>query len=155
MRRDEGTRAYWAEIYPELSEGKPGLLGAITNRAEAQVTRLSIIYALLDCSQVIRLEHLGAALGLWEYCEASAAYIFRDFFGDPLADELIAYIRQRGEVTGTELYNQYRWKAAGRLNLILNSLEAAGIITCETISPGSRGRPKRIYRYRGGEGFQR
>lgn len=150
MKRDEGTRAYWAEIYPTLSEGKPGLLGAITNRAEAQVTRLSIIYALLDCSQVIRLEHLGAALALWEYCEKSAAYIFHDFFGDPLADEIVAYIRQRGEVTRTELYNQFRWRAAGRLDSLLRPLEAAGIITCEIFSPQSGGRPKRVYRYGGG-----
>ena len=50
--------------------GHSGLYGAVTSRAEAQVVRLSLIYALLDCSPVIRQEHLLAALALWEYCEA-------------------------------------------------------------------------------------
>lgn len=73
MRRDDQARQIWWEVYPELSEGHPGLFGAVTSRAEAQVLRLSCIYALLDCSAVVRKEHLLAALGLWEYCEASCS----------------------------------------------------------------------------------
>jgi hypothetical protein len=30
---------------------------------------LAMIYALLDCSALIRLEHLKAALALWDYCD--------------------------------------------------------------------------------------
>jgi len=41
LRRDEEARAIWHEVYPELSEGKPGLLGAVIARAEAQVMRLA------------------------------------------------------------------------------------------------------------------
>src|SRR5947207_2911377 len=47
----------WREAYPDLSEGKAGMLGAITGRAEAQAMRLSAIYALLDKSALIRPEH--------------------------------------------------------------------------------------------------
>jgi hypothetical protein len=36
------ARQRWREIYPELSEGEPGLLGAIIGRAEAQVIRLAL-----------------------------------------------------------------------------------------------------------------
>ena len=46
--RTEAARQLWAEIYPELSEGKSGLVGALTARSEAQVLRLSCIYALLE-----------------------------------------------------------------------------------------------------------
>src|SRR5262249_31625989 len=53
VTRSDGARELWYAVYPELSEGKPGLLGAITARAEAQVLRLSCIYALLDCSAKI------------------------------------------------------------------------------------------------------
>ena len=35
MQRDQAARARWAAIYEELSEGKPGLLGHVTARAEA------------------------------------------------------------------------------------------------------------------------
>ena len=41
MRRDAEAQVMWAEIYDELSEGKPGLFGAITARAEVQVMRLA------------------------------------------------------------------------------------------------------------------
>src|SRR5262249_26875119 len=36
VRRDEPARALWHEVYASLSEGLPGLLGAMTARAEAQ-----------------------------------------------------------------------------------------------------------------------
>jgi len=29
MRRDDRARAIWCEVYGDLSEGKPGLLGAV------------------------------------------------------------------------------------------------------------------------------
>ncbi|MGE0827258.1 MAG: hypothetical protein AB7P18_34690, partial [Candidatus Binatia bacterium] len=65
VKRDEAARALWAAVYHDLSEGKPGLLGAMLSRAEAQVLRLSLIYALLDKSSAIRIEHLRAALAVW------------------------------------------------------------------------------------------
>ena len=76
VRRDEKARVIWKGMYPALSEGKPGLLGSVTSRAEAQVMRVALIYALLDESEFIRTEHLFAASSVWDYCEASARYIF-------------------------------------------------------------------------------
>jgi hypothetical protein len=46
LRRDKQARAIWHSVYPSLSEGKPGLLGAVTSRAEAQTMRLACLYAL-------------------------------------------------------------------------------------------------------------
>ena len=66
----------WAAVYPSLSGGQDGLLGAITARAEAQVVRLALLYALLDGQTGISEVHLTAALALWEYCEASVAFIW-------------------------------------------------------------------------------
>ena len=79
--RDDQARTVWAEVYPKLSDGRPGLLGAATSRAEAQVMRLATIYALLDKSAVVRPEHLMAALAMWEYAEQSAKYIFGNCAG--------------------------------------------------------------------------
>ena len=45
-------------------------------RSEAQVIRLSLIYALLDSQDVITFPHLDAALAVWAYCEAWALRIF-------------------------------------------------------------------------------
>jgi hypothetical protein len=94
LKRDEAAREVWLAVYPKLAEGRPGLLGAITARAEAQVMRLACIYALLDLSPVIRREHLEAALALWEYAEASAKYIFGESLGDPVADTILEALRK-------------------------------------------------------------
>src|SRR5262249_4310160 len=82
MTRTDAAKALWREAYEALAEAKPGLLGPITARAEAQVLRLSCLYALLDMSAVVAVPHLLAALALWDYCEASARYLFGDELGD-------------------------------------------------------------------------
>jgi hypothetical protein len=45
VERDPEAGKLWAEMYSELSADRPGLLGAATSRAAAQVLRLSLIYA--------------------------------------------------------------------------------------------------------------
>ncbi len=94
MNRSTKARKLWADVYPELSEGSAGLLGSVTSRAEAQVTRLSLIYALLDHSPRIQTQHLKAALAFWEYSKASAEFVFGESLGDPLADEILRALRQ-------------------------------------------------------------
>jgi hypothetical protein len=42
--RDAGARELWHRVYPALSNGRPGLLGAVTARAEAQGVRLAALY---------------------------------------------------------------------------------------------------------------
>ena len=138
LRRDDKARAIWHEVYPQLSQGKPGLLGAMIARSEAQVMRLACIYALLDLSSLIQQEHLLAALAVWEYCESSARFIFGDSLGDPVADQILQAIRQapRG-LTRTEirdLFKRHKRKeqidrALGILvsqNLVRGSPEATG-----------------------------
>jgi hypothetical protein len=93
MHRDDEARAVWREIYGPLSEGKPGLAGALLARAEAHVLRLAMLYALLDQSPQIRAPHLLAALALWDYSERSVYYVFGDSLGDPVADELLRLLR--------------------------------------------------------------
>src|SRR5262249_20375223 len=91
------------QIYDELADDDPGgMLGAATARAEAQVLRLSVAYALTDRSSTIEVAHLDAAHALWQYCRASAAYIFGDASGDPLVEKLVQIVhegstRRRGE----------------------------------------------------------
>ena len=72
----KSARGTWEAVYEALSEGKPGLFGAVTNRAEAQTVRLALVYAVMDRSRTIEGEHIEAALALWDYAEASARYIF-------------------------------------------------------------------------------
>jgi hypothetical protein len=108
MKRDT-AHALWHQVYKELSDGKPGLLGAMISRGEAQVLRLSMLYALLDCSAAIRREHLAAALAVWNYAEASCRYIFGDALGDPVADEILGALRRTEEgLTRSEIHGLFQ-----------------------------------------------
>jgi len=133
MCRDEDTRAIWREVYQELSQGKPGLLGAITSRAEAHVTRLSCIYALLDRSAVIRRPHLMAALALWEHAEESARFIFGDALGDPNADAILKALRMTAAgLTQTDIMAFFnRNKPANEIQRALEVLIASGLAKSE------------------------
>ncbi len=141
MVRDEGARTVWHAVYPRLSEGKPGLLGAATGRAEAQVMRLAIIYALLDQSTVVREEHLLAALAVWQYCEASVRYIFGSALGNPTADELLLEIRRRGSrgMSRTEMREHFgRHKRSSEIAAALLSLRDLDLIQAQKAPTGGR-----------------
>jgi hypothetical protein len=87
---------FWEEIYPVLSKDQPGLLGAITARAEAQTIRLALVYALLDGSPQITQGHLEAAQALWTFCDDSARYVFGDLVGESFTDEVLLVLRSAG-----------------------------------------------------------
>jgi hypothetical protein len=97
LRRDDEAEELWAQVYPELSEGKPGLLGAITARAAPQILRISGLYAVFDCSPLIRVPHLKAALACWRYAENSARWIFQTGTGNKNADKILAALRVAGK----------------------------------------------------------
>lgn len=129
LHRDDGARALWHSVYASLSDGKPGLFGAVTSRAEAQVMRLACLYALLDKSPQVMQPHLLAALEVWKYCEASAQYIFGDALGDPLADDLLRMLRASPYgMTRTELSNALgRNRAGADIGRALEFLAAHGL----------------------------
>jgi hypothetical protein len=141
LRRDGAARAFWAEVYGPLSEGKPGLSGCMLARAEAHVMRFASMYAALDCSPLIRVEHLQAALALWDYSEASVRHIFGDALGDPLADDLLRILRSVGKAgaTRTELHGFLgRHHAADRINRALGVLLKAKLARCDHLQTSGR-----------------
>ena len=100
---DRNARELWSRVYDRLSEGESGRFGAAIARAEAQVRRLALLYAMLDQSEDIRVEHLRAALALWWYCEESARVIFGGL--TPLQKRLIE-ILLRGPRTATQIQRE-------------------------------------------------
>jgi hypothetical protein len=119
----------WERNYAALSGDRPGLLGAILGRAEAQVMRLALIYVLLDNKTEIDLPHLGAALAVWAYCEDSATQIWGDMLGDDVADTILAALKTAGlaGVGRTELSNLFsRHVPSARITTVLQNLQSAG-----------------------------
>ena len=152
MRRDAAAKAAWHAVYRPLSEDRPGLVGSLLARAEAQVLRLSMLYALLDGTDTIRPEHLDAALALWEYVEASVVYIFGTSIGDPVADTLLIALAEapeeglsRKQILTETFQGHLR---ADELDRVLRLLQQRQLVQVEKLpAEGGRGRPKEIVKY--------
>ena len=140
FRRDAAARQLWQDRYPALSQLRPGLRGAATSRAEAQVLRLSAIYAALDSTSIIGLPHLQAALAVWDYCYTSASLLFGMSTGDPIADR----IREAIEASHAGLSkHQIRRLFHGhlesnRIDAALEKLVALGALTVHSEPTGGR-----------------
>jgi hypothetical protein len=102
-------------------------------RAEAHVTRLAMLYALLDRSHVVTAKHLTAALALWQYAENSVRFVFGSSLGNSFADRLFELIRACPDgMTTTGIHqalgNNY---PASRIQPALSQLEAIGAVRME------------------------
>jgi hypothetical protein len=145
FRRDAAARQLWQDHYPGLSQLRSGMRGAATSRAEAQVLRLSAIYAALESTSVIGLPHLQAALAVWDYCYTSASLLFGMSTGDPIADR----IREALESSDPGLSkNQIRRLFHGhleahRIDAALEKLLTLGAISTRTEPTG--GRPSSLW----------
>jgi hypothetical protein len=82
------ARELWsAELYPDLSRGAPGNLGALTTRGAPIVRRLAHIFALADGATQVLPQHLRAARAVWQYS--------RDSLGDIYGEEPLSQLAQR------------------------------------------------------------
>ena len=93
ITRTPALKKAWHAVYDELSSAKPGLVGKILSRAEAQVMRIACLYAVLDGELEVDAVHLFAALALWEYCDASARLVFGNGGADPDVEKLVEALK--------------------------------------------------------------
>jgi hypothetical protein len=141
--RDEQARDLWHDVYPVLSQVHPGQYGAATSRAEAQVLRLSAIYAVLDCTPIIGLPHLQAALAVWDYCSRSAALLFGTSTGDHTADRILEAINASpgGFLSRSQMSALFHGHlSSSRIEAALEQLVSVGAIFQSSTQP-SGGRP--------------
>lgn len=138
--RDAGD--LWDSGYERLETSRTGLLAAVTNRAAAQTRRLATLYALLDCSDTITVEHLAAALEIWAYCENSARFLFSDRTGDPDADVILQALRNAGEqgLTRTEIRDLFSRNRPERIPVALSVLLVRGLARMQ-VDNDTGGRP--------------
>jgi hypothetical protein len=111
MSRNSDAENLWGQVYQNLTDDRFGLFGIITQRAAAQVLRLSMIYALMDQANIITKPHLEAALALWEYSEQSVKMIFQDMTGDGNVDLVGRCGKTFKKMTRTQI-----WTLIGRNN---------------------------------------
>lgn len=140
MRRDAAAAELWESVYPGLKRGAPGLVGSITARGRDYVMKLACLYALLDCSAIVRVVHLRAALAAWQYCADSARFIFggRD---DERSERILRTIRAAGSdgIARSKItkgvFNGHISK--DDLSRLLQGLQSRRLVTKEIIQPAS------------------
>lgn len=142
FRRTERARALWFEVYPRLSsEDATGLFGQVTSRSEAQVVRLSLLFAVLDGADAVDEHHLRAALALWQYAEDSARFIFGEKFADKTTNRVEELLTEAGDegLTRDQLFKALGGHTkASALGGALEALQRAGRATAQRTPSGGR-----------------
>lgn len=142
MSRSPAARDLWHELYPELTAERPGIYGAVVGRGEAQTLRLSMLYALLDGSSVIDVNHLQAAVAVWRYCDDSARIIFTtddDEARDPLERMLLAKVKEEPGINRRGLHRAIGGHIPAKdMVKALASLRDRGEAHCEMMATGGR-----------------
>ncbi|HVG57186.1 MAG TPA: DUF3987 domain-containing protein [Hyalangium sp.] len=140
LKRSEPARRLWREVYPVLTSDKPGLFGQAVSRADAQVVRLSLLYALLDKANAIEEEHLSAALALMAYASDSARHIFGEAPQDRKANRILDALRAQPEgLTRSDMLLLFkRHETSANISAALETLSGAGLAHMEMQRTGGR-----------------
>lgn len=129
----------WARMYESITEDKLGSFGAVTSRAEAQIQRLALIYALIDKAECIDLAHFMAAVAVWSYAKDSARLLFEGAGADPNRAKVVEFLAER-PLTQSEINVRFSGHLKGhRLKALLEDLQASGTIRAQKES--TTGRP--------------
>ena len=148
LRLHPGADELWTTWYIEMAErSMEGVTGAVTSRAEAHSMRLAMIYALLDGASSIELEHLQAALALWDYAARSAEWAFGNATGVPLAEQIHHHMQDNpGGLPLTQLHVLlHNKRTAAEIKEALRELEQAGRAECRKKKNPKGGRPAELW----------
>jgi hypothetical protein len=145
MERDDAAAERWDTWYRANAQvRKSGLYDAVTARDEAQVLRLSMIYALLDGQAVIESRHIDAAIAIWNYADESARGLFGARTGDKDVDRLAEALHTVG-TTGLDGRALNRLFGGNSTRAARARDEAMRLhIAVEETDKTGRGRPRNI-----------
>jgi hypothetical protein len=147
VQMTEETRERWNAEYPALVKSGTNLTDHMTARAEAQVVRLALVYALLDQATAIELAHLEPALALWRFCQASTRYVFGDLTGDSTGDAILKALRaaRPDGLVKSDIFALFgRNLSAAKIDTALGRLQVKGKAVGRN-QPGVTGRPRQIW----------
>jgi hypothetical protein len=146
---DQAGYDLWTAVYPEFAVERRGILDNILSRGAVIVRRLAMTYAMLDGYDLIKPEHIEAALALWRYSVDSVTIIFGQREADPRAQKLIDFLPEDGSPVGreqiiTECFGKNILKPD--LDVVINALMQGNRIYSKSVPPkGGRGRPAQLY----------
>ena len=103
------ARNYWDSLYLRLEAQKyrTDIVSRLTSRGPAHVRRLATILCLVDRETTIQLNHLKAAMAIWQYGCESVHFIL---LGCSLDQEKIIRLAQKKDpepITSTDVYDLF------------------------------------------------
>lgn len=150
MTFDRAARSQWESVYPVLTTGHAGKVGAATRRGAAQVRRIAMLYTLLDGAHDIGTAHLDAALALWDYSVASARYVFGAASFSALAERFDGALDDAGldglDMTALRTASGSNAIPTSKMREALDELRAAGRARVTFDRSGGR-RPREVWRH--------
>jgi uncharacterized protein YjiS (DUF1127 family) len=108
------------------------------------VRRIATIYAALDSSPEVKVDHLMAALAVWDYVYASSKIIFGGKVGDHISDTILDELRDVEDVglTTSEIHELFsKNKKASQIRAALKRMSDEGWIFSRKEKGEGPGRP--------------
>ncbi|MFF3922598.1 phage NrS-1 polymerase family protein [Paenibacillus lactis] len=141
MERDEAAAELWEKIYEPIQKDATGIIGAATSRVIPYLMRIACIYALLDLSHIVRVQHLRAALALWQYCYKSVVFIFgeQNVQDDPIIHKILEGLKKSQDgLSSTDIYRSiFRNNVRSKdIQDAIKKMADNGLVTIEKVGSG-------------------
>jgi hypothetical protein len=109
-------------------------------RAEAQVLRIALIYAVLGGCNNVDLPHLRAALEVWRYCQDSVDYCFDGSIASTITDKIYAFLVTMPEGASlTQIFKLFHGhKKTEELQRAFDTLSTTGAVRREFRDTGKK-----------------
>lgn len=142
---NDEARELWVRIYSDLTDEESGIVGSMSARIEPYTLRLACLYALLDESDKIKIEHLRAAIAVVDYYYESIIYLFGHLSGNPLIEKILETLGQdTNGMTKTEISFLFsRNKSSEEISTSLDYMESKGLV--KVVQNKTSGRPTNTY----------
>lgn len=150
MKLSPEANKYWCGRYKALTKEDSGLAGVLLVRTEIYCRMFAMIFALLDKSAVIEVDHIKAALAWIKYWRDSVRYIFQTLAAKAEASKMsdtakivYEFISSSPKCTRTELTSHFKNKLNSSeitqgLNYLMN---AAPPLIKQEMKPRADGKP--------------
>lgn len=146
-RTDDYRDRWWSgpgRLYGEdglLRSTRPvGVAGDIIKRRVAHVTRIALIFALLDLTSTVDRHHLDAAWACMRYLNDSAVRIWGSATGNRHADKVLSALKSGRKMSRTEIHREVFSgnKSLVELDAILAAVMATGRVMHTKEGTGNR-----------------
>ena len=118
--KSDEAQQLWTKLYIKLNDEKEafGFIDGVLVRDTSHLLKLALIYAVLDQSKTIEVDHFKAALAICDYCQASARWLFRERTGNRLANTIVyALVRAPNGMTKQDISYNVCYRNTPMLNI--------------------------------------